>query len=372
MASFAAGVSPSPPFISRRLFYLPASPPLSVFPLRQSKSWTWRVKCEPSEEEPVPDAETPPSRTLSSSSSLSPSISAYNWCAALGGVGFLETAYLTYLKLSNSEAFCPTGGGGSCGDVLNSEYAVVFGVPLPIIGMVAYGLVTTLSLQLSGRSIPLGISESNGRSFLLTSTASMAAASGYFLYILNTRFSGISCSYCLFSVLLSFGLFFITLKEFRLQELQRLLGIQLSIAILVIVSLNASYGSFQSATSSTAADLNLEFFTSEITTSSSPFALALAKHLHSIGAKMYGAFWCSHCVEQKQMFGKEASEILDYVECFPNGFRQGMKMVKACADAKPEGFPTWVINGEVLSGEQELSELARVSGFKFDDVSQAG
>jgi hypothetical protein len=47
------------------------------------------------------------------------------------------------------------------------------------------------------------------------------------------------------------------------------------------------------------------------------------------------------------MFGKEAAELLNYVECFPNGFRKGTKMIKACADAKLEGFPTWVINGQV-------------------------
>jgi hypothetical protein len=45
----------------------------------------------------------------------------------------------------------------------------------------------------------------------------------------------------------------------------------------------------------------LEPYETEITTKSSPFAIALARHLHSIGAKEYGAFWCSHCNEQKQV-----------------------------------------------------------------------
>jgi hypothetical protein len=49
------------------------------------------------------------------------------------------------------------------------------------------------------------------------------------------------------------------------------------------------------------AELNLPYFTTEITTTSSSFALSLAKHMRSVGAKMYGAFWCSHCVEQKQV-----------------------------------------------------------------------
>lgn len=42
-------------------------------------------------------------------------------------------------------------------------------------------------------------------------------------------------------------------------------------------------------------------FESEITNQSTPFSISLANHLHSIGAKMYGAFWCSHCLEQKEV-----------------------------------------------------------------------
>ena len=34
--------------------------------------------------------------------------------------------------------------------------------------------------------------------------------------------------------------------------------------------------------------------------------IALAKHLSKTGAKMYGAFWCGHCANQKEVFGKEA------------------------------------------------------------------
>lgn len=82
---------------------------------------------------------------------------------------------------------------------------------------------------------------------------------------------------------------------------------------------------------------------------------------------MYGAFWCSHCLEQKEMFGREAAKQLDYVECFPDGYRTGTKMIDACLDAKIEGFPTWIINGQVLSGEVELSELAQASGYSESD-----
>ncbi|XP_058185178.1 thiol-disulfide oxidoreductase LTO1 [Rhododendron vialii] len=331
-----------------------------------------RVKCltEPSRDLEA-EAETRSSSSSSSplsSSSDSSGISTYSWCAGLGGIGLVETSYLTYLKLTNSDAFCPIGGG-TCGDILNSDYASVYGVPLPLIGMFAYGFVTIFGIQLAGKNFPFKMDENNARLILLGSTTSMAAASAYFLYILSTKFAGASCSYCLLSALLSFSLFFTTLKAFGLQEIQKVVGLQLCLGGLVIALLSTSYNTSQSVPVSSA-ELDLQPFTTEITRESSPLTLALAKHLNSIGAKMYGAFWCSHCQEQKQMFGREAAKLLDYVECFPDGYRKGIKIAKACADARIEGFPTWVINGEVLSGEQELAELARVSGFKLDDFVQ--
>ncbi|MCD7461577.1 ribosome biosynthesis protein lto1 [Datura stramonium] len=333
-----------------------------------------RVNCSSRQ---VGDAETEseskvvmPNTSADTSISAYNCISAYNWCAALGGIGFLETSYLTYLKLTNSEAFCPVGDGGSCGDILNSSYSAVFGVPLPLIGMIAYGVVAVLGIQLGQKSRPVGIGEANGRLVLLGTSTSMAAASAYFLYILSTKFTGEFCPYCLASVLLSFGLFISSIKGSGFQEVQKDVGIQLLIVLMVVSTLNNSYSASQ-PTNTSSAMAELEYFTTEITSESTPFAISLAKHLRSVGAKMYGAFWCSHCQEQKQMFGREAAKLLDYVECFPDGFKKGTYMVKACQEAKLEGFPTWVINGEVLSGEKKLSELAELSGFDMKELTEA-
>ncbi|XP_035845874.1 thiol-disulfide oxidoreductase LTO1-like [Helianthus annuus] len=149
----------------------------------------------------------------SSGSGIGSGISSYTWCTGLGGLGFLETSYLSYLKFTGSDAFCPIGGG-SCGDVLNSSYAAVFGIHLPFIGMVAYGAATFLALKLAAKDLPFGIDESNGGLILLGTTTSMATTSAYFLYILNTQFVEATCSYCLASILLSFSLFFRTAKVY--------------------------------------------------------------------------------------------------------------------------------------------------------------
>ncbi|CAK8535285.1 unnamed protein product [Lathyrus sativus] len=113
--------------------------------------------------------------------------------------------------------------------------------------MVAYSFVAALSLQLATKeNLPFGINKSSAQLMLLGSTTSMATAGAYFLYILTTSFSGSSCSYCLLSVLLSFSLFFITLKDIGLQEKFKQLGLQLFIASLVILTLNTSYSSAKS------------------------------------------------------------------------------------------------------------------------------
>ncbi|XP_068639816.1 thiol-disulfide oxidoreductase LTO1 isoform X2 [Aristolochia californica] len=296
-------------------------------------------------------------------SSSPAAISTYTWSAGIGALGFVETGYLTYLKLTNSVAFCPVGGG-SCSDVLSSDYAVVFGVPLPLIGMIAYGLVAYLGLQLAGKNLPSGLSESNGRLILLGTTTTMAAASAYFLYLLSTKFTGTSCSYCLLSSFLSFSLFFLSLKDLGWNGIREVVGLQLAVAAVVVAVLNNSYDAAKPAIKST--NIDLLPYETEITSESSPLAISLANYLRAIGAKMYGAFWCSHCLEQKEMFGHEGAKILDYVECFPDGIGKGRKIAKECEAAGIDGFPTWVIKGKVLNGEQTFLDLMEASGFLED------
>ncbi|KAI3747688.1 hypothetical protein L6452_10273 [Arctium lappa] len=340
--------------------------------LKSDRGWghgrlvSLQVKCL---NDPTRDATESEPTSLSSGSSTSTGISSYSWCAGLGGLGFLETGYLTYSKLTGSDAFCPIGGG-SCGDILNSNYAVVFGIPLPLIGMVAYGVAAALALKLAAKDLPFGIDESNGGLILLGTTTSMATASAYFLYILNTQFPGASCSYCLASVLLSFSLFLITAKILGWQKIREEVGLQLCIVGLVLAALSNSYSASPQPPPARFGNEFLPYTPTEIKAPSSPLALKLATHLRSIGAKMYGAFWCSHCLEQKQMFGREAAKLLDYVECYPDGYKTGTELGKECSKIKIEGFPMWVINGKVLKGYQEFPDLAKASGFEAGEFSE--
>jgi hypothetical protein len=77
---------------------------------------------------------------------------------------------------------------------------------------VTYGLVTALSLQENGKDLLPGSDDVDIRLILLLTATSMLTASAYFLYILSTKFVGVSCAYWLVPVFLSFTLLFIRVK----------------------------------------------------------------------------------------------------------------------------------------------------------------
>jgi hypothetical protein len=80
-----------------------------------------------------------------------------------------------------------------------------------------------------------------------------------------------------------------------------------------------------------------------------------AQCLSSSGAKFYGAFWCSHCQDQKKDFGS-SKKYLPYVEC---STPDGQDQLPVCKDAGVKGFPTWIFaNGEKISGRLSLETLA--------------
>jgi hypothetical protein len=64
---------------------------------------------------------------------------------------------------------------------------------------------------------------------------------------------------------------------------------------------------------------------------------SFAKCLASKQAKMYGLYWCPHCIEQKQMFG-EAFHYVPYVECAINGSKEE---APECKIAGVKLFPSW-------------------------------
>jgi len=79
---------------------------------------------------------------------------------------------------------------------------------------------------------------------------------------------------------------------------------------------------------------------------------------------MYGAFYCEHCKEQKDLFG-DSAQYLPYVECVEKGTR---KVTDQCKALGIRRTPTWIFEqgGERLEGKVlSLQELSQKTGCKL-------
>ena len=88
------------------------------------------------------------------------------------------------------------------------------------------------------------------------------------------------------------------------------------------------------------------------------------------GAKMYGAYWCPHCLDQKEMFGKSWNNI-NYIECSLPG-KSGQTEV--CNLAGITSYPTWEFaDGSRRNGVLQLEELSSITGCPlFEELDYEG
>ncbi|HLC36714.1 MAG TPA: hypothetical protein VJK05_03870 [archaeon] len=84
-----------------------------------------------------------------------------------------------------------------------------------------------------------------------------------------------------------------------------------------------------------------------------------AECLTEKGAKMYGAFWCPHCADQKESFGESWSKV-NYIEC---SSPDGKSQLPSCAEANIKGYPTWEFaDGSRMEGFIPLQDLSQKTG----------
>lgn len=272
---------------------------------------------------------------------------------------------------------CPSGG---CETVLSSRYATLFNtIPLSMVGFLTYVLIGVLAL------VPLMVSPDEKRSLrtsledsswlaLFAIATSVLLFSGYLMYIMTTEFvlklglKGL-CYFCLASALSATAIFVVTLMGRDWDDRGQLTFIGVIVGMITLVGTLAIYTPQKDyAGAGTIADAQGNVFYL-IDNTSGDAEIQLAKHLTATGAKMYGAYWCPHCCEQKQLFGKEAIKDLTYVECAEGGANAQPEVCKqALEDAskqtgEPPGFPTWFVNGKYYSGRQLLPDLAKNSGY---------
>jgi len=304
----------------------------------------------------------------------------YRWSrpimGAIGLFGAILTAYLTVQKWTGQTVGCAAGAteAGSCSNVLNSEYATVFGQPLSLFGFLAYGAIVLFSVG------PLLVSPDQKKSLrkqleqstwllLLIQSVAMTVFSGYLMYVLAFDLQTV-CPYCIGSAFFSLSLFSLTLLGRDWEDLGQVFFTGIVVGMITLVGTLGVYSNVNNTQTVSAEGTQVIPVAEtspqppegwEITTESGPAEIALAEHLNEIGAKKYGAFWCPHCYEQKQLFGKTAFDKIDYIECDPRGTNP---QPQACQEAGVQSYPSWEINGEMYRGTQPLERLAELSDYQ--------
>ena len=98
-----------------------------------------------------------------------------------------------------------------------------------------------------------------------------------------------------------------------------------------------------------------------VTSESTKESIMFAKYLKDNGVVKYSAYWCPNCLNQGELFGKQAYKELNVVECARDGKNSQTQL---CIDKNIQGFPSWEINGKIIIGVQTLEELSNLSGYK--------
>jgi len=268
-----------------------------------------------------------------------PERGAPNWpLLAVALAGMALTAYLTSAAL-RGQAVAGCTAGSVCDVVLGSRWAKLFGLPTSLWGFLAYSSLAAIAFV--------------KRAWLHWRLAFVVSMFGvlYSAYLTGISLTVLqaACPYCLTSFILMIAALALALFQ-RPADLPAFswtpwLAKTLPAALVVILALHLNYaGVFDQST----------------TASKDPSLAALADHLTAMNAKFYGASWCPHCKDQKQMFGA-AADRLPYVECSPEG--PGGAETPVCTAMHIQGYPTWIINGQRHEGVLSPQDLARLSGF---------
>jgi uncharacterized membrane protein len=283
-------------------------------------------------------------------------------------LGICVTAYLTWVKVSHN-GVCGTEG---CQIVLASPFANVGNFPLTGLGLLSYIAVAVMAFAptlVDPKTNKVAHNQLNNLTWLglFLAGVGMAVFSCYLMYLLAFVIKA-ACPFCIASAIFTFAIFGLTLFGHDWEDIGQVIFTGIAAALgAVLVSLVLYNTAIGSEINSLAPTRSAEFKPGigwEIKSTSGAAEIELAKHLTQKGAKMYGAYTCPHCYEQKQLFGKEAWEKVSYVECAPDAKKNPQPAV--CAKAGIAGYPTWIVGGKLDPGVKKLSQLGELTGYKGD------
>ncbi len=310
-----------------------------------------------------------------------PLLSLQRWLlAGLATLGILDASYVLVTHAMGQSLACPQTAIINCEEVVNSQYSVVMGMPVAFWGLLAYLSVVGLALwPILGARVATSTDPNpdkpDGNLFLLRGlTTVMATISCYLVYLMVAVIHGV-CLYCIGSFLVSLSLFGLANFWPAVAKVNgRIVIGGLLVGFLALAAFGApasnqasppmAPGGFPPPQGGNVIPQNGLVPLSEpvypIPTTSGPAEMALARWLAENGAKMYGGYRCPHCFREKELFGRQAFQLIDYVECDPS---TSSARVALCKAANIREYPTWEIGGKFYPGEANLEVLADRSNY---------
>ena len=257
----------------------------------------------------------------------------------LAALGMALSGYLTFTAWQGSlAAFCAEGA--ACDIVLNSRWSTLLGMPTSFWGFLTYGLLAAVAWNRDAAN--------QWRWAWVISLFGLL----YSLYLTGISFFQLqaACPYCLASLGLMAAIFIMMTLQ-RPKNLPKFswgpwLAKSAGAAAVGIVVLHLYYAGYWGSAPGP----------------EDPWVRSLAEHLSKNDAKFYGASWCPHCTDQKNLFGSSAKRI-PYVECSPGGPKA--PQAQDCKDRNIQSYPTWIINGQRHTGVQSLDTLSQLSNFQY-------
>ena len=285
--------------------------------------------------------------------------------AILSTVGVIDTGSITLNKWGLIGNLNCLGGLEGCDKVLNSPWGNIiqtntYSIPLSLVGLISYFLILLMAIL---PLIPILKNKNNNISkFAWWGSFYISISTFVFsLILISVMIFKIKafCFFCLLSCLISFSLLLLSVLGGGWEDYGKLFfrGFVMSVAVLLAGLIWSS--SVDPSTKEVSN--NIQGMPPAVIAISSPEKIKLAEHLTQEGAVMYNAYWCPHCHDQKELFGKVAAEKLNLVECAKDGFNNKREL---CEAKGITGFPSWEINGSIDSGVKSLKELAELTNYK--------
>ncbi len=268
-----------------------------------------------------------------------------NWSIlGLALIGMVLSGYLTYSAWQGQSVVGCTVGS-ACDVVLNSRWSRLLGMPTSFWGFLTYALLAAIAWNKTTPS-----------QWKMAWTVTIVGLF-YSLYLTGVSLIALdsACPYCLTSLGIMTAIFALLLIQRPAKMPDFSWGPWLAktggAALLIIIALHLHYSGYIGKTAGP----------------EDPWVRGLVEHLVKTDAKFYGASWCPHCSEQKELFGPSSNRV-PYIECSPGGSRAPQAQI--CNDAGIKTYPTWIINGQRYSGTQSLDSLAQFSNYKSEGAKK--